>query len=58
MEHDCLEHLVYRECDYAENLDCEVDGAIERWHECWYECTVCGERFTEEELNAEGMRPF
>jgi hypothetical protein len=50
MDHDCEEHLKYRECCYAENLDPDVDGAIDRWHEEWWECAVCGETFTDQEL--------
>jgi hypothetical protein len=50
MEHDCSEHLVYRTRDCAENLDVEVDGAIERWREEWWECALCGELYTEREL--------
>ena len=51
-EHSCLEHLEYRQQDFAENMDCEVDGAIDRWTEVWWECSVCKERFTEKEVEA------
>jgi len=48
--HDCLQHLLLRERDYADNLDPEVDGAIERWYERWWECEECGEKFTDKEV--------
>jgi hypothetical protein len=50
MDHDCKEHLEYRELYCAENLDPDVDGAIYRWHEEWWQCAVCGEKFTDKEL--------
>jgi len=50
-EHDCLESLEYHELDCMENMDCEVDGAIDRWTEIWWECEICGEKFTRRELD-------
>jgi hypothetical protein len=46
MEHDCREHLVYREHEWT-----EPHG--ERCWQQWWECAICGERFTEDELSAE-----
>jgi hypothetical protein len=48
-EHDCVEHLSYRHGEWIEThgLDC---GPYERWFEEWWECQVCGEKFTAEEL--------
>ena len=51
-DHDCLERLTYRQVSCAENMDPEVDGAIDRWTEEWWECAECGEKFTEKELKA------
>jgi hypothetical protein len=50
VKHDCREHVEYRQQSFAENMDCEVDGAIARWWEEWWECTVCGEKYAEREL--------
>jgi hypothetical protein len=49
-DHDCLDHLVYREHAWVEThgLDC---GPYEHcWSERW-ECTVCGDWFTGDELD-------
>ena len=50
-ENDCLEHLKLHEKDYVEThgLDC---GPYERWTDTWFECAVCGEKYTKGELNA------
>jgi hypothetical protein len=48
--HDCRAQLLYRAVDYADNLDPEVDGAIERWTEEWWECAECGERYDAADL--------
>jgi hypothetical protein len=43
-------NLVYHESDYVEThgLDC---GPFEHWHEEWWECPTCGERFTIDDLD-------
>jgi hypothetical protein len=48
-DHDCLEHLAYRQHESVEThgLDC---GPFERWWDEWWECCVCGEIFTAREL--------
>jgi hypothetical protein len=51
LEHDCLESLVYREVYCAENMNYEVDGAIARSSEEWWECSKCGETFTGKDLS-------
>jgi hypothetical protein len=49
--HDCLDNLEYHEYDSIEahGLDC---GPFERFHDEWWECAICGERFTERNLMA------
>lgn len=49
-EHDCLDHLEHREGEHVEThgLDC---GPYERWHEEWAECTVCGEKYEQREVD-------
>ena len=49
-DHDCLEYLDYQEMQCSQNVDVEVDGAIERWTERWWECRLCGEKYTEGEV--------
>jgi hypothetical protein len=48
-KHYCLGNLVYRQAESVEmhGLDC---GPFERWWQEWWECSICGERFTAEEL--------
>lgn len=50
-DHYCLEHLVYRQHEWVEThgLDC---GPYERGWEEWWECVICGEKFTGKELDA------
>ena len=49
-DHDCREHMKHRAEDHTEThgLDC---GPYERWHEEWYECSICGAH--EEDLDPE-----
>lgn len=48
---NCKGQLVAKSHESVEThgLDC---GPYERVHQCWWECSVCGERFDEEELQA------
>ena len=48
-DHDCREHLEYRHHEWVEThgLDC---GPYERGRDQWWECAVCGDKFTEQEL--------
>jgi len=48
-DHDCLDHLCYREHEWLEThgLDC---GPYEHCFQEWWECAVCGDQFTEREL--------
>jgi len=47
--HDCLEHLAYRGYGWAEThgFDC---GPYEQCWDEWWECLVCGAKFTAQEL--------
>jgi hypothetical protein len=49
-QHDCSEYLVWKEADWTEThgLDC---GPYEHCHEEWLECSICGDRFTQKEVN-------
>ena len=49
-EHDCLEHLDYREQQFSEVMDVEVDGSRDYWTEVWWECVICHEKYTESEV--------
>jgi hypothetical protein len=49
--HDCLQHLAYRQCESVETHGLEC-GPYEHWHEEWWECRVCGEKFTARDLEA------
>ena len=49
-EHDCLEHLDYREEQFSEVMDVEVDCSTDRWTEVWWECLICHEKYTEGEV--------
>lgn len=44
-------HLIHREHEWSEThgLDC---GPYERCYQEWWECSVCGEPFTDEEAEA------
>jgi len=44
--HDCLDNL-----DYREHTAVEPHG--ERHTDEWWECVLCGDRFTEKELEKE-----
>lgn len=48
-DHDCREHLVYRSHEWEERhgLDC---GPYEHCFEEWWQCAICGEKYTEKEL--------
>lgn len=50
MTHDCLEHLEYHCASHREThgLDC---GPYERCYEEWWQCRVCGEKFTDSEVD-------
>lgn len=52
-QHDCLEHLQYRQAEWVETHGLDW-GPFEHWWEEWWECCVCGEKFTAEELDKEG----
>ncbi len=41
--HNCLERLRYRQHD-------SIEPHGERFHDEWWECTICGNKFTENEL--------
>ena len=47
--HDCLEHLAYREHTWTESHGLDV-GPFERCFQSWWECCICGAKFTAEEL--------
>jgi hypothetical protein len=47
--HDCLDHLVYRECSWVETHGLEC-GPYEHCRGEWWECVICGDRFTAHEL--------
>lgn len=49
-DHDCLECLEYRQHYWTEThgLDC---GPYEHGWDEWWECVVCGEKFTAKELD-------
>jgi hypothetical protein len=49
-DHECIEHLEYREESYRDRHGFDF-GPYEEWTEHWRECTVCGDRFTDEELD-------
>ena len=48
-EHDCQFHLRHREHEWTEThgLDC---GPYEHGRDEWWECAVCGEKYTDKEL--------
>jgi hypothetical protein len=48
IDHDCLDHLSYREHEWVEThgLDC---GPYEHCWQEWWECAICGEKLTERE---------
>lgn len=48
-QHECANHVELHESAYLERhgLDC---GPYEGTHEEWWECSVCGETFTQAEL--------
>lgn len=48
-KHYCLGNLVYRQAEWVETHGFEC-GPYERWWEEWWECRVCGEKFTASEL--------
>ena len=47
VDHDCLDHLLYREHEWVEThgLDC---GPYEHCWQEWWECAICGENETRE----------
>jgi len=49
-EHDCLDYVEFHQKEFSENMDPEVDGAIDRWYEEWWQCSECGEHFTPSEV--------
>jgi hypothetical protein len=50
-EHDCLEQeLRYVEHEWVEDHGLEC-GPFEHWREAWWECPICGERFTAQDLD-------
>jgi hypothetical protein len=56
-DHDCLEYLEFREAYQCEThgLDC---GPYERWWDQWWECAVCGETYTDKDLESmQGTEP-
>jgi len=48
--HDCLEHLEYRHHEWVETHGLDA-GPYERCFEEWWACRICGERFTEREVD-------
>jgi hypothetical protein len=48
-DHECLDHLDYRSYEWTETHGLEA-GPFEHCFEEWWQCTVCGEKFTENEL--------
>lgn len=49
MQHDCLEYLTYRRHEWQETHGLDVGPFEHCWQE-WWQCTVCGDKFTAEEL--------
>lgn len=47
--HDCLEHLRYRHHSWVETHGLDA-GPFEHCWEEWWECRVCGDKFTAGEL--------
>ncbi len=49
-DHECIEHLEHRQESWIEThgLDC---GPYEHCYEEWHECSVCGDKFTDDELS-------
>lgn len=50
-DHACQEHAQHRELEWTERhgLDC---GPYEHGRDEWWECAVCGEKYTDKELSA------
>ena len=48
-EHDCLQYLQYREHSWVETHGLDAPPYEACWQE-WWECAVCGSRFTSKEL--------
>jgi hypothetical protein len=42
-DHDCEEHMEHKSADHVETHGLDW-GPYERWHEEWWECSICGER--------------
>jgi hypothetical protein len=49
-DHDCLDDLVYCEYEWVETHGLEC-GPYERCRDEWWECAVCGNWFTGNELD-------
>lgn len=49
VDHDCLEHLVFRSREWYETHGLEC-GPFEHCYQEWWECAVCGNQITEDEL--------
>jgi hypothetical protein len=47
--HDCLDHLVYRECESVETHGLDT-GPYEIFWDRWFECAICGDQFSDQEL--------